>query len=355
MNAEFEKAKTRLNTLSTEPGNDVKLQIYGLFKQATKGACDAPKPGMMDFVGKAKWEAWNGLGKMSQDDAKKAYIALIEGLAGSDTPAEASSSEPTGKYETLKVSSENGIFRIMLNRPNKKNAINYQMYEEVGVALSEAANDKSCVIAVMTGSGDYYCSGNDLSNFANVSPDSMADMAKQGGDILLKFVNAFIDFPKPLIGLINGPAVGVSVTVLGLFDAVYATDKATFHTPFSQLGQSPEGCSSYIFPKIMGTAKASELLLFNKKITAKEAVDRNLVTAVFPDEVFVKETEAMIKGYSQLPKISLQKCKLVSRELEKETLYRVNKHECEILMERWQSEECMNAILSFFQSKGSKL
>ena len=62
-----------------------------------------------------------------QDDAKKAYIALIEGLAGSDTPAEASSSEPTGKYETLKVSSENGIFRITLNRPTKKNAINYQV------------------------------------------------------------------------------------------------------------------------------------------------------------------------------------------------------------------------------------
>lgn len=61
-----------------------------------------------------------------QDDAKKAYIALVEGLAGKDAPVEASS-EPTGKYETLKVSSENGIFRITLNRPTKKNAINYQV------------------------------------------------------------------------------------------------------------------------------------------------------------------------------------------------------------------------------------
>ena len=77
--------------------------------------------------------------------------------------------------------------------------------------------------------------------------------------------------------------------------------QATFHTPFSQLGQSPEGCSSYIFPKIMGNAKAGELLLFNKKITAQEAFERNLVTQVFPENVFHKETEALVSYYASLP------------------------------------------------------
>lgn len=70
-----------------------------------------------------------------------------------------------------------------------------------------------------------------------------------------KFVAHFIDFPKPLIAAVNGPAVGISVTVMCLFDMVYATDKATFHTPFMELGQSPEGCSSFMFPRIMGPAK----------------------------------------------------------------------------------------------------
>ncbi|XP_059178229.1 enoyl-CoA delta isomerase 2-like [Physella acuta] len=349
---DFEKAKERLNKLKEEPGNDVKLKIYGLFKQATQGKCNVPKPGMMDLVGKAKWSAWNELGSMSQDDAQKAYINLVDQLAkdeGSEAVEEVKG--PGVQYEGLKITRENKIFHIQLNRPKKKNAITWQMYKDIGLALKEAAKDDAYSIAVITGAGDFYCSGNDLSNFANVTPDKIAEMANKGKEVLLEFVDAFIEFPKPIIALVNGPAVGISVTTLALCDVVYATDLATFHTPFSQLGQSPEACSSYTFPKIMGYAKASELLLFNKKITAYEAKERNLIADVFPNDVFLKETTSRIQEFAKCAPQSIRLSKVLNRSSELQLLKKVNKEECELLEERWQSKECTDAILAFFTRK----
>ncbi|XP_067932105.1 enoyl-CoA delta isomerase 2-like [Watersipora subatra] len=345
----FDEAKDRLSKLSEDPGNDVKLKIYALFKQATVGQNSTKKPGMMDFVGKAKWDAWNSLGSMSQEDAQLQYIELINSLVSADEGS-APSAAP-GEYKTLIVTKEEGLCKIQLNRPAKKNAITVEMYNEWAAALIEADKDPKVVVTAVTGSGDYYCSGNDLNNFMGIDPKDMAKMADQSAILLQNFIEAFINFSKPLICVVNGPAVGVAVTTMGLFDLVYSTDRATFNTPFSSLGQSPEGCSSYTFPKILGPMKASEMLLFNKKISAQEACTLGLVTEVFPDQSFEEEVWKRVKAYSALPKGSLRYSKMLIRETEKDTLLAVNKAECNRLVERWQSDECVKAIMSFFAPK----
>ncbi|XP_021390491.2 enoyl-CoA delta isomerase 2 isoform X1 [Lonchura striata] len=354
---DFQKAQEQLKLLKKDPGNETKLKLYALFKQATEGPCKAPKPGMLDFVKKAKWDAWNSLGNLSQDEARQKYAELISSLVSAESASQKKEASPEeGRhdgYETLIVTTKNNITKIMFNRPDRKNAINHQMYREIIKALEEAGKNDS-TIAVITGNGDYYSSGNDLSNFTNVQPGEMEKMAKDGAVLLKDFVGHFIDFPKPLIAVVNGPAIGICVTVLALCDLVYASDRATFHSPFSQLGQSPEGCSSYLFPKIMGLAKASEMLLFNKKLTAAEACAQGLVTEVFPDRSFQKEVWARLEAYASLPKNSLAVSKQLLRSMEKEKLHAVNSRECEVLMERWLSDECINAIVSFFQKK-SKL
>ncbi|XP_075682790.1 enoyl-CoA delta isomerase 2-like [Rhinoderma darwinii] len=348
---DFEKSQNDLKILKKDPGNDIKLKLYALFKQATQGSCNTPKPGMLDFVNKAKWDAWNSLGSLSKDEARKSYVELVNNLVSSEAPLKDSASLSTREqYDTLQVVSEDNITKIFLNRPEKKNAITLQMYEEIGLALDEAAKDDS-VITVLTGYGDYFCSGNDLNNFTSIPPEGKEKMARDSAVILQAFVRKFIDFPKPLIAVINGPAVGISVTILGLFDLVYATDRATFHTPFSQLGQSPEGCSSYTFPRIMGLSKAVEVLLFNKLLTAHEACKLGLVTEVFTDGTFQKEVWERLRAFGELPKNSLAFSKQLIRETEKEKLHAVNVQECERLRERWLSEECMNAIIRFFQKK----
>uniref|UniRef100_A0A1A8BTN6 Enoyl-CoA delta isomerase 2 n=1 Tax=Nothobranchius kadleci TaxID=1051664 RepID=A0A1A8BTN6_NOTKA len=289
-----------------------------------------------------------------QDQARQQYCDLIGSMLKAEEGSSArAAAQPAGvgaAYQTLLVSTEENITTITMNRPAKKNAITTEMYKEIIAALEQAAKDDSA-ITVFTGAGDFYCSGNDLTSFTRIPEAGMEEAAKQGADLLRSYVRAYIDFPKPLVAVVNGPAVGISVTVLGLFDLVYATEQASFHTPFTQLGQSAEGCSSYTFPRIMGPTKANEMLLFNKKLTADEACRLGLVTEVFPDSCFLSEVWRRLRAHARLPRQSLVLSKQLIRSMEKERLYAVNDAEVERLMERWTSEECISAIMSFFQAK----
>jgi len=198
--------------------------------------------------------------------------------------------------------------------------------------------------------GDYFSSGNDLSNFTRIkSPSEIPEMAATARKVLSEFVSAFIDHDKPLIALVNGPAIGVMVTTLGLYDLVLASDKATFVTPFASLGQSPEGCSSLVFPALMGPIKASEFLIFGRKLSAQEAMERNLVNSVIPHSTFRAESERRITEYSLLPPQSMRLSKRLIRDQNRDRLHQCNDQEVELLGERWQSEECLFAIQNFFR------
>lgn len=349
---DFENALNQVKLLKKDPGNEVKLRLYALYKQATEGPCNMPKPGMLDFVNKAKWDAWNALGSLPKETARQNYVDLVSSLSSSsEAPSQGKrgADEKARESKDILVTSEDGITKITFNRPTKKNAISFQMYRDIILALKNASTDNT-VMAVFTGTGDYYCSGNDLTNFTSAT-GGIEEAASNGAVLLRDFVNSFIDFPKPLVAVVNGPAVGISVTLLGLFDAVFASDRATFHTPFSQLGQSPEACSSYTFPKMMGSAKAAEMLLFGKKLTAREAWAQGLVTEVFPESTFETEVWTRLKTYAKLPPNAMRISKELIRKNEKEKLYAVNAEECTTLQARWLSEECMNAIMSFVSRK----
>lgn len=348
----FDKAKDQLNSLKNDPGNAVKLEMYALFKQAVNGENTTKKPSSFNFVGSAKWNAWKELSGMTQDEAKLKYVKIVEDLlkAEGGEVTEEVNERSDSKYNNLVVTRQDNYTKILLNRPTRKNAITVEMYEEIILALNEAATDNSA-LTLVTGAGDYYCSGNDLSNFMTITPDKMHEVAKTSGDLLRRYISAYIDFPKPLIAAVNGPAIGVAVTVLGLFDTVYASNKATFATPFSRLGQSPEGCSSYTFPKIMGHSKACEMMLFNKKLTSQEALDCGLVTRLFEHESFQEEVNKQVKEMASLPVNSLIYSKALMRDHEKELLHKVNVAECDRLVERWPSEDCVNAVMKFFQDK----
>ena len=131
------------------------------------------------------------------------------------------------------------------------------MYEAITKLLYEADNNKDVKVIVFTGAGDYYSSGNDLGNFSLVAKYGKEKLADMTHKVYLNYMNAFIDVQKPLIALVNGPAVGITVTTLPFFNLVLASEKATFNAPFATIGQCAEGCSTFTFPMLMGTIKVS--------------------------------------------------------------------------------------------------
>lgn len=257
-------------------------------------------------------------------------------------------------YQYILYELENGLARITLNRPKKKNAIKFEMMAEITNALKRAEKDENVVICMLTGAGDFYCSGNDLTNFQNPVGGSLEEGLKFGSELLENFLKAFIDFPKQLIVAVNGPAVGVAVTTLGLADVVYASDTATFETPFTTLGQCAEGCSSYTFSKIMGNSLASEVLYFGRKLSAQEAKSCGLISDVFPSSTFRDEVERRVRNYATLPPKMLMAAKKLCRDGERARLHQAVKSELETLNVLWVSEECMNGVMNFLMKK-SKL
>jgi len=360
----MEQAKARVTELKDDPGNEAKLKLYALFKQASSGPCDIPKPGVFDFVGQAKWSAWSGLGDMSKEAAEKAYIDYVNELAGG--PPEPAQQAQQAKevadedgakkgVDGVDVVIADGVLTLTLNRPKKLNSITKEMYNYIRDVLNEAANNPDVKIFVLTGAGNFYCAGNDLSNFTQMPAGGRQDFARDMGEILRTFVEAFIHFPKPLVAAVNGPAIGIPVTTLGLCDLVYASSNSTFHCPFMTLGQSAEGCSSYLFPKIMGYAKANDVLLGGRKLTAQEAFDRGLLTDIYPHDEFRARVNEKVKYLAGLPPKSMMYGKALTRNQDKEKLIEVNIQECLRLEERWVSDECLEAVMAFLSKKKAKL
>ncbi|XP_063600422.1 enoyl-CoA delta isomerase 2-like [Penaeus indicus] len=234
----------------------------------------------------------------------------------------------SSRYEHLLVTLHEGVRTITFNRPEKKNALNEKMFDEIVDALQEAADDPNTIITATTGSGNVFTAGNDQTNFRTLT------MA-QTRDILIRFIGAFIDFPKPLVALVNGAAVGAGTTLLPLYDVVYAKEKAVFFTPFSALGITAEGCSTYTFPKLMGPGQATEMLLFNRKFSAAEACRLGLVTEVFPEATFQQEVQQRLQAMAKLPLKSLVYSKILTRDINKEALHKVNVAECQRVTERF--------------------
>ena len=289
------------------------------------------------------------MGNLERNQAIGEYVKFVDELSQKAGSSEDASTSTCPGFEVEVV---NGVRTIAFSRPDKYNAISGDMYMGMPKLFEEADADDSTRVIVLTGRGKYYSSGNDLSSFKLDRP--ISEMAPMWSTTLLHFVKGFIEVKKPVIAAVNGPAIGIACTTLGLCDIVIASDAATFNTPFMKLAQTPEGCASFTFPRIFGVALANEILMDERKLTATEAQAFGLVSTLVPAAEFESVVKKRAEAMAAYPPQTVVKTKGLIRDHHRAQLHAANEAECELLTERWSSEECMSAMINFFTSRGKK-
>jgi enoyl-CoA hydratase/carnithine racemase len=192
-------------------------------------------------------------------------------------------------FEDILYSVSDGIATITLNRPDKLNAFTGRMMHEIIEALDATDADDDVKVVIFTGAGRAFCAGADLSSGGETFARGGSDVqTKQGvprdggGLVSLRIFNSL----KPVIGVINGPAVGVGVTMTLPMDIRIASDSAKFGFVFAKRGIVPEACSSYFLPRIVGIQQATEWVFTGRVFQADEALRGGLVRSVHaPDDL----------------------------------------------------------------------
>jgi enoyl-CoA hydratase/carnithine racemase len=211
-------------------------------------------------------------------------------------------------YEQIKYEVADNILTITLNRPEKLNAFTATMQRELIDAFDKADADDDIRAVIVTGAGRAFCAGADLSSGADTfdrdarrgpvkrHSDGKVDYSDPqvrdgGGHVTLRIFKSL----KPVIAAVNGPAVGIGVTMQLAMDIRIASEAARFGFVFSQRGIVPEAASSWFLPRIVGIAQALEWCFTGRVFPAQEALAGRLVSKVVPADELLPAARALAR------------------------------------------------------------
>ncbi len=244
---------------------------------------------------------------------------------------------------TVLTDNRDGVLVITLNRPNKKNAINTQMWIALRETFRAAALDDSVVCALLCGSGDNFCAGVDLTSFGEESPEAEHPFESAA--------RAVTEFDKPLVAAAQGVAVGGGATVLFHADIVYVGQSLRMRLPFANLGLAPEWGSSYMLQANIGAQRAAELFYTAQWIDADKALDCGIAAAVVLDSALFDQAMARAREIAQWPVNALREIKRCLRLPHMAAIDAAIKAEQAAMARQVGSAENIEAITAFMEKR----
>jgi enoyl-CoA hydratase/carnithine racemase len=242
-------------------------------------------------------------------------------------------------------SRDGGVLRLTFNRPEKKNALDREMYLALVAALEAAQTDETLRCALLSGAGGVFTAGGDLHDFLSAR--------EQGEEFpALRFVKALAGFSKPIVAAVAGEAVGVGATTLFHCDLVYAAPSARFKFPFVELGLVPEAGSSLFAPRLFGPAKAAQYLMLCESFSVEEALRLGFVNEIAGEEEVLSRAEAAAQRLAEMPVEAVRATRRLLRGDPAETLARVDV-EARLFREALESPHFKARVAAFFAQRRS--
>ena len=244
---------------------------------------------------------------------------------------------------TVLVERDGGVAVVTWNRPRQKNAFDVAMWREGRDTLHALREDPSVRAVVVTGAGDAFSAGQDLSEM-QVAPTD-------GDHPFGSFMDALCVFDKPLIAAVNGVGVGIGLTMLLHCDVVYVAETARLRAPFIPLGVVPEAASSYLLPLVVGYQRAAELLYTADWIDARAAVEAGIASKCLPASELLPAARALATRIAAGPIGAIRHTKRLVMATRAEQIRAARAREDAAFPERIGTPENLEAVMAFFEKR----
>ena len=261
------------------------------------------------------------------------------------------SPQPAEAGPVLLETTQDGVATLVMNRPDRLNALNNELAAALNEALARVAEDQSVRVVLITGVGRAFCAGGDLASIgkgrATGATQSLEPLLRSGMQAVLRMRS----MAQPVIAAVNGAAAGAGMNIALAADIRVAAEEATFGQNFAKVGLFPDFGGTYFLPQLVGVAKAAELFYTGDMIDAKTALQLGIVNRVVPGAQLEAGVRTLAQKIMQGPPLAIRAVKKVLFGSEKKKLAEALEHEVQEQVRCYLSEDCREGIRAFFEKR----
>jgi len=264
------------------------------------------------------------------------------------------SAKAAASGEVLLETRQGGIVNLVLNRPEKLNALNNELATALINAFTRLEEDSSVHVVVLSGAGRAFCAGGDLTVIGNGRETGetkhLEPLLRSGMQAVLKIRT----MPQPVIAVVHGPAAGAGMNIALAADLRLASEDSTFGQNFARVGLFPDYGGTYFLPQLIGPARAAEMFYTGEMIDAQTALRLGIVNHVYPGAQLEAAARALAEKIAGGPPVSIRAIKKAVFSAQKQELAHALELEVRQQIQCYLSEDCKEGIRAFMEKRHPK-